>query len=116
VVDISNMAFWNFTFIRNRILGMVNMSKRPLKCSSVTGCLILRPILEHVFNSTATLSSGPSSDSTHQPVYSLVKVAVVTDAYFYHLLWHKYYPSLAQCIYVLSMTVAIISHYFSIWH
>lgn len=94
VVDISTMVFWKFNHIRNRILGTVNMSTRPLKCSSVTGCLILRSKLENVFTSTETLPSGLSSDSTHQPVYSLVKVGVVTDAYFYHLVWHKYYPSL----------------------
>ena len=65
VVDISTIVFWKFTYIRNRILGTVNMSTRPLKCSSVTGRLILRPISEHVFTSTETLSSGPSSDCTH---------------------------------------------------
>ena len=30
----------------------------------------------------------------------------------YWLLWHKHYPLLAQCIYVLRRTVAIISHSF----
>jgi len=62
------------------------LSKWDVYVPLVTKGLILRPILEHVFTSTDSLSSSLSSDSTHQPVYFLVKIGVVTDTYFYHLL------------------------------
>lgn len=116
VVDISTMTLKRFTYIRNRILGTVNMSTRTRKWSSVSGCLILVPRSEQVFIAIETMSTGHFSHSRHQGVYSLVKVRVVTNAYLYNLPWHKHWTLLTQRIYVFRMTVTIISHYLPIWH